>query len=120
MSLGSSVSSRAMERKAKMNHRMGAALLVHVTADPTQPTRIEVEPNGVLHITLQRRIASPEELDNALIHFLAHELSLSAEHIEVVAGNQRGKIVAFYEISDVELEDRLMRCCGLEFPPRLW
>ncbi len=119
ITVSTSFTSASGERK--VNSRMGAALLVHVVADPTRPTEIRVGPNGVLEVVLQQQINDAEALNRALVRYLAHALSLPEHKIEIVAGNNNsGKVVAFYGISVVDLEDRLVRCCGLDYPPRLW
>ncbi|GEM_PF-2083101 len=101
--------------------RIGAALLVHVTASALSPTRAEVTHDGVLHIHLQHTPTDEQELNKSLVNYLAYILALPPESIEVVAGHHaKGKVVAFYDVSPVEMEKRLARHFGSDRTPTIW
>ncbi len=101
--------------------RIGAALLVHVTTNAVSPTRAEVTSNGVLHVHLQHPKTNGRELNETLINYLAYILALPPEHIEVVAGHDsNGKVVAFYDINVMDLEQRLARHFGSDRTPTIW
>ena len=103
------------------NGRIGAALLVHVTANALSPTRVEVTHDGVLHIHLQHTTTDEQELNESLVNYLAYILALPPEHIEIVAGHHtKGKVVAFYNVSPVEMEKRLARHFGSDRTPTIW
>lgn len=103
------------------NSRMGTALLVYVTTHALAPTWAEVTHNGILHIHLQYTPTDEGELNQILVDYLAHILALPPENIEVVAGHHsQGKIVAFYNVSPVEMEKRLAGHFGPEGTPTIW
>ncbi|NPA30581.1 MAG: hypothetical protein GXO37_01110 [Chloroflexi bacterium] len=89
--------------------RLGAALLVYLTAQAEYPTRAALTANGVLHVHLQT-LRRGQRLNDMLLGYLARHLEIPQDDLEIVAGDESaGKVVCVYGLSPAELEARLHR-----------
>ncbi len=89
--------------------RSGAAFTVRVVTRAANTEFAGIQEDGMLKIRLKATPAGSAAANEELISFLAEQLKVSANQIEIVAGaNGREKVIAVEGISTPELESRLV------------
>ncbi len=97
------------ERKYKITDaKGGAAFTVRVVTRAVNTEMAGVQEDGALKIRLKATPAGSADANEELIGFLADQLMVSADQIEIVAGaNGREKVIAVEGISTADLESKL-------------
>ena len=95
--------------KHRFHHgRSGAALAIRVTPSAQANQITGIQSDGSLEIQLAAPFAG-DELDQALVHFLAGILDFPADQIHVVAGSAGdGRLVAIDEIDAESLHGKIL------------
>jgi uncharacterized protein (TIGR00251 family) len=88
--------------------RGGAAFTVRVVTRAVNTEVVGIQDDGVLKIRLQASPAGDPAANKELVDFLAEQLSVEPDQIEIVAGAAgREKVIAVEGISTEFLESRL-------------
>lgn len=97
------------ERKYKITDaKSGAAFTVRVVTRAANTEMAGVQEDGALKVRLKATPAGSVDANEELIGFLAEQLMVSADQIEIVAGaNGREKVIAVEGISTADLESKL-------------
>jgi uncharacterized protein (TIGR00251 family) len=86
----------------------GAAFTVRVVTRAVQTEVVGIQEDGTLKIRLQASPAGDAAANKELVDFLAAQLAVDADKIEIVAGaNGREKVIAVEGISTADLESKL-------------
>ncbi len=89
--------------------RGGAALTIRVVTQAERTEIVGVQEDGVLKIRLVASPAGDPAANRELVEFLAQQLKLPTDHIEIVAGNSgREKIVSIEGMNTHEVEQILL------------
>lgn len=103
----------AMSRNIKgrlSDPKRGAALAVSVVTRAVKTEVVGVQDNGALKIRLKASPAGAPEANQELITFLAAELGVPAENVEIVAGEgERDKLISVEGVSASEVEGKFAR-----------
>lgn len=85
----------------------GAAFTVKVITRAVQTEVVGIQEDGSLKIRLMASPAGDPAANKELIDFLAAQLTVPADHIEIVAGaNGREKVIAVEGISTADLDNK--------------
>jgi uncharacterized protein YggU (UPF0235/DUF167 family) len=97
------------ERKYRITDaKSGAAFTVRVITRAINTEMAGVQEDGALKIRLKATPAGSAEANDELVGFLADQLMVSADQIEIVAGaNGREKVIAVEGITTSDLENKL-------------
>ncbi|MCC6612181.1 MAG: DUF167 domain-containing protein [Anaerolineae bacterium] len=88
--------------------RGGTAIPVRVVTQADKTELAGIQDDGVLKVRLKASPAGSQAANDELVQLLAAELSVEADTVEIVAGeNTREKIVSVEGISAAEVEARL-------------
>lgn len=88
--------------------RGGAAFTVRVVTRAVAPEIVGTQEDGMLKVRLVSSPAGDPAANQELVHFLAQQLGVPAERIEIVAGaNGREKIVSVEGITTADVEEKL-------------
>lgn len=88
--------------------RGGAAFTVRIVTRAVAPEIVGAQEDGTLKIRLVSSPAGDPAANEELVHFLAEQLGVPVERIEIVAGaNGREKIISVEGISTADVEDKL-------------
>ena len=86
----------------------GAAFTVRVVTRATNTEFVGLQEDGIIKIRLVKSPAGDPEANQELINFLAAQLGVSANKIEIVAGaDGRDKLISVEGISTADLESKL-------------
>jgi uncharacterized protein (TIGR00251 family) len=86
----------------------GAAFTVRVVTRAANTEVVGIQEDGSLKIRLVNSPAGDPAANQELVSFLASQLTVPAERIEIVAGaNGREKVIAIEGISTADLENKL-------------
>ncbi|MDQ7024609.1 MAG: DUF167 domain-containing protein [Anaerolineae bacterium] len=98
------------ERKFEITDaRGGAAVGIRVVTKAAATELVGKNDDGTLKVRLQASPASDPAANAELIEFIAAQLGVEKEKIEVVAGaNSRDKILSIEGLSTQEVEERLL------------
>jgi uncharacterized protein YggU (UPF0235/DUF167 family) len=98
-----------MDRKFKITDaKGGAAFTVRVVTRSASTQLVGLQEDGILKIRLTANAAGDSAANEELVSFLAEELGVPANHIEIVAGaNGRDKLVSVEGITTELVESRL-------------
>jgi uncharacterized protein YggU (UPF0235/DUF167 family) len=98
-----------MDRKFKITDaKGGAAFTVRVVTRSASTQLVGLQEDGTLKIRLMAGAAGDSAANDELVSFLADELGVPADHIEIVAGaNGRDKLVSVEGITTQLVETRL-------------
>lgn len=90
--------------------RGGAALGVRVVTRSAQTEIAGVDEDGTLKVRLVASPAGDPAANKELIEFLAKQLGIEPERIEIVAGeNDRDKILSIEGVSSSDVEKKLIK-----------
>ena len=88
--------------------RGGAALSIRVVTKADKTEMAGVQEDGMLKIRLRSSVAGDPEANRELINFLAEQLGVTPDRLEIVVGeNGREKIVSIEGLSSSQVEERL-------------
>ncbi|NWG17862.1 MAG: DUF167 domain-containing protein [Chloroflexi bacterium] len=88
--------------------RGGAAFTVRVVTRAVAPELVGAQEDGTLKIRLVSSPAGDPAANEELVNFLAQQLGVPVERIEIVAGaNGREKIISVEGVSTAEVEEKL-------------
>jgi uncharacterized protein (TIGR00251 family) len=88
--------------------RGGAAITVRVVTQAERTELAGVQEDGLLKVRLMASPAGDPAANQELIDFLAEQLDVPADHIEIVAGmGGREKIVSIEGLTSSQVEERL-------------
>jgi uncharacterized protein YggU (UPF0235/DUF167 family) len=98
-----------MDRKFKITDaKGGAAFTVRVVTRSASTQLVGLQEDGTLKIRLMANAAGDNTANEELVDFLADELGVPVDHIEIVAGlNGRDKLVSVEGITTELVENRL-------------
>ncbi len=98
-----------MDRKFKITDaKGGAAFTVRVVTRSASTQLVGLQEDGMLKIRLMANAAGDDAANEELVNFLADELGVAVDHIEIVAGaNGRDKLVSVEGITTGLVESRL-------------
>jgi uncharacterized protein len=88
--------------------RGGAALTIRVVTQAERTEIAGVQEDGLLKVRLMASPAGDPAANQELIEFLAWQLGVPVDHIEIVAGaGAREKIVSIEGLTSSQVEERL-------------
>ena len=98
-----------MDRKFQITDaKGGAAFTVRVVTRSASTQLVGLQEDGTLKIRLMANAAGDSAANEELVEFLASELGVSQDHIEIVAGaTGRDKLVSVEGITTLLVEERL-------------
>ncbi len=98
-----------MDRKFQITDaKGGAAFTVRVVTRSASTQLVGLQEDGTLKIRLVANAAGDSAANEELVRFLASELGVEQDHIEIVAGaNGRDKLVSVEGITTALVEQRL-------------